>query len=84
MPAAMMFMHDAIVRKRKTTIKTTATTMLINGEDKDKCDTSSICEINKQKLTLSCIYYVTTTRILQTTTRQLQCRQNTETMIIFE
>ena len=29
----------------------------INDEDKDKCDTSSICQINKQKLT-PCIYYV--------------------------
>ncbi len=63
--------HDAIVRKRKTMMKNNCIyNANINGENKDKCDTSSVCEINKQKLTL-CIYCVTATRILQTT-RQLQ------------
>ena len=58
---------NAIVRKRKTMTKNDCNyNANINGDDKDKCDTTSVCEINKQKLRL-CIYYFTTTRILRTT-----------------
>ena len=54
----------------------------INGEDKDKCDTSSICEINKQNSLFVSIMLQPQGYYKQ---QDNQCRQNTETtMMILE
>jgi len=57
---------NAIMRKKKTTTKNDCNyNTNINGEDNDKCDTSSICEINKQKLTLCLNYVIFTWNVIQ-------------------